>query len=252
MKKFNGKWLPESEDYKKICLKLLNDLKDFKRNNIYSYFVGNDLRSNSIANDFYNFIKLEYPTLLISDNINKFSCNDKIGAPNLYRIEKIIISPGTLRFMKVLGDVFKIDPKINKIIEIGSGYGGQALIFKKYNENIDYSIIDIPESLSLAKSYLKVNEVEVKSISIDSISLEDKYDLVISDYCLSELDYDEVKFYADNVISKCNYGYFTVNNNGESLEKLIYLLKKHFSFVDVSEEKPKTSHHKNHIIICKK
>lgn len=48
------------------------------------------------------------------------------------------------------------------------------------------------------------------------------------------------------------FNFIRKRSNGESLEKLIYLLKKHFSFVDVSEEKPKTSHHKNHIIICKK
>jgi len=251
MEKFEGKWLPESNDYKSACLRLSRNLNNFKRDLAYSIFVGNDLRDVQTAQSFYNYILINYSYLLENDNIKRFLVNDRIGNPNTYNFNGVNISPGTLRFMKVLGDILSIDKNIENIIEIGSGYGGQALVIKSFLEDVKYSVVDIPESLALSKSYLSGNGCDVTFIDTDNVVVDNKYDLVISDYCLSELDLVGVKFYVDNIIANCKYGYFTVNSNDELLNMLVTQLNNVFEQVIINKEFPKTSYHDNHLIICK-
>jgi hypothetical protein len=251
MKRFEGKWLPPADKYKEACREISINLDGFKRNSIYSCFIGNDLRDEQTAIKFYSFIKENYPFLLEGKTINKFLINDNIGNPMIYGIENLRISPGTLRFIKVLGDILAIDNKINNIIEIGSGYGGQALIIKTYSNDIDYSLVDIPESLLVSKSYLNKNNCDVTFVSTDEIITKDYYDLVISDYCLSELDLTGIAFYVNNIINKCKYGYFTVNSVGVTLDKIVEQLNTVFGVVEINKERPKTTYHDNNIIICK-
>lgn len=251
MKKFEGKWLPSSEDYKNACIDISKNLNNFKRNSIYATFIGNDLRNEETAVAFYNHIKNNYSFLLETNILNKFLINDNIGNPMIYNIEGIKISPGTLRFMKVLGDILNINKNIKNIIEIGSGYGGQCLIIKSYSNNINYCLVDIPESLLLSKSYLNKNNCDAIFIDTENIIVDENYDLVISDYCLSELDYVGIEFYKKNIINRCKYGYFTINSKGELFNMLITQLNTVFSNVQINKEIPKTTYHDNYVIICK-
>ena len=115
MKKFEGKWLPDSNTYKDACINISINLNNFKRNPIYAGYIGNDLRNEQTAIAFYNYIKNNYFFLLNKDYLNSFITNDKIGNPMIYNIDGINISSGTLRFMKVLGDILSIDKDIKKI-----------------------------------------------------------------------------------------------------------------------------------------
>jgi len=245
---FEGKWLVTEEDYKKSCIKISENLNGFKRNSIYSKFVGNDLRDKNTAILFYNFIEQNYPFFL--EKIDNFLINDRIGNPKIYEINGVNISPGTLRFIKVLGDILTISPNVSNIIEIGSGYGGQCLITKTYLD-VDYSVVDIPESLLISKKYLNENNCDVIFINTDNIVIDDYYDLVISDYCLSELDMNGIYFYINEIVKKCKSAYITANATNDRFDKLISELNEIFSDLNVSKETPKTSEHDNYIIMCK-
>ena len=250
MKNFEGVWLPSVEEFKLECVKISKNLDNFKQNPVYANFIGNDLRDEETAIAFYKHIKENYPLLLERDTIDKFCKNDIIGSPYIYDIETNTISPGTLRFMRVLGDILEIDKDINSIVEIGSGYGGQCLVIKSYMD-VDYSLVDIPESLLVSSAYLKLNKCDAKFMDTLNIRTDRYYDLVISDYCLSELDLTGITFYVENIISKCKHGYFTVNSSGTLFNELVKQLKTIFDTVSVEKEIPKTSYHDNHIIICK-
>jgi hypothetical protein len=251
MRKFEGKWLPSATEYKKACIEISRDLKGFKRNNIYARIIANDLRDEKIATGFYDFIKRNYPYLLEKDVLNNFLINDKIGDPNIFNINGVGISPGTLRFMKVLGDILTIDENMKDFIEIGSGYGGQCLIIKTYRSNCNYTLIDIPESLMVSGRYLKENGCDATLISTDDVAVNDVYDIAISDYCLSELDSMGMEFYMKNVIGKCKYAYITANSLGAWFNILIKQLETVFNTVQVNAETPKTTNNNNHIIVCK-
>lgn len=222
--KFKGKWLPESDKYKQACLRLADDLTDFKQDPDYIGYVGNDTRGAGVILAFDKVVNLPY-----------VSENDKVGSPTLHEGK----SAGTLRFMKVVQDTLEWD--IKDIVEIGGGYGGQALVFNKLRPT-KYTIIDIPEALKLAKAYLK--DIKVKFISSENVP-KIETDLLISDYCISELNNKGVDFYLDRI--KAKYYYFTCNNMGESKDYLVNRLKE-FCDITVVPEEPKTSHHDNYVI----
>lgn len=256
MSAFTGIWLPKIEHrvqvYKQACKDVLkNDLKDFKRHSKYTSFIANDIRDIVVAREFYYHLKFLIPSLLDLYE-SKFSLNDRIGSPNLYIFDGIRVSPGTLRFIKVLSDVIRFFPpdKIQNIIEIGSGYGGQCLIFRQWKPEINYTLVDIPESLAVANRYLLINNIEHKFISTENIQVENEYDVCISDYCLSEMDKDGVQFYLDTVLSKCQFAYITSNSIGQPLQDLMDQLGTVFTVVRAISEEPKTSFHDNSIIMC--
>lgn len=239
---FSGKWIPDDKQFRQECLKIAEDLTDFKKNPVYCKFINNDNRSYETALAFYGFIYFNYPSLL--SYFCDFKKNDEVGNPTLYRIGAGYISPGTLRFIKVLGDILRIEPQ--SIIEIGSGYGGQCKIIRSYWPDIFYSLVDIPESLAVAKAYLQDDE-DLIFINCEETIASKKYDLVISDYCLSEMDKSGVDFYIETIVRYCHNGYFTCNQIGVS-QYLIKQLNDLFHQVAVQPEEPKTSKHNNIIV----
>ena len=243
--KFKGNWAPDCTEWRDTCSNISNDLTNFKSNPVYRRIIANDLRDFEPTKTLFYFIKDTYPELF--EKLNIFNTSDSIGAPNIYNIEGIDVCPGTLRFVKVLGDIKSFNPK--KIIEIGSGYGGQCKIIKDYLD-VEYTLIDLPESLSVGKAYLKYFNVDATYISSENISLEESYDLVISDYCISELSYDGISFYIDNVVSKCKNGYFTINNDQETRNFLLSKLQEIYNDVKVIPEAPKFCSYGNIVAIC--
>lgn len=221
--KFKGRWRPEKESYKEACLRLARNLSNFKRDKDYIPFVGNDIRGADVVSSFDKVVKSPY-----------VSENDVIGNPILHNGK----SAATLRFMKVVEDT---DGK--NIIEIGGGYGGQCLVYKTMRD-VMYSIIDIPSALALSSAYLLENEIDCKFISSENVG-KVECDLLISDFCLSELDEVGIDFYLDRV--KFEKGYFTINQMSDyipsKLEALGYT-------VTVEDENPKTSRHKNQLVRC--
>lgn len=224
--KFKGKWNPEKQSYKDACLRLSKDLTNFKRDRDYIPFVGNDIRPKETVEAFDKVVKLPY-----------VSKNDVIGNPVLHNGK----SAATLRFMKVFQDTFKDD--ILNVVEIGGGYGGQCLVYKVLNL-VDYTIVDIPEALELSKAYLKVNDVKCNFISSNNFK-QMECDLLISDYCISELDKTGIDFYLDNI--KFKYGYFTLNGQFDYIAEK--LQSKGYE-ITITDENPKTSRHDNKVVQC--
>jgi hypothetical protein len=250
---YSGKWNPiddqVGQNYVNVCNFLAQNLNGFKRHPCYCTVVGNDLRDRETAVRFFNYLKENSPRIF--EKIDLFRLNDSIGNPNIYDIDGISISPGTLRYLRVLHDIIELDP--TSILEIGGGYGGQALVTKLYNNNIDYSIVDIPEAKNLQESYLNtvLPDNNITLISTDNIDTSEEYDLMLSDYCISEFNEEGVDFYID-VAKKCKTGYFTINSTGKIKDYLLEKLKEVFNTVDVKDEYPLTSTFRNVYAICKK
>lgn len=246
--KFHGSWDigGGQMNFKDICVHLSKNLDGFKRNGTFNGVIANDVRDIGVAKAFYNYINIHYPNMLSID----FSPNDAIGDPNLFNIGNGKYSPGTLRFMKVVGDIEKNFTDVNKIVEIGSGYGGQSFVYHMF-KNPEYTCIDIPETLTLAKAYHNaVGYKDCNYLDSDNITIA-SYDLCISDYAVSELDADGIDFYIDNVLSKCKSAYITAGAHCKYFEHLISRLKEVFETVEYAPEDPKTTSHPNNIIYCK-
>lgn len=248
---FEGKWLPDSNKFRQECLRISKDLEGFKtKNSEYFGYIGNDTRSYTVAKAFYDYLLLNDVPL---SAIKLTSKNDIIGTPVLHEIDGNKYSAGSLRFLKVYNDCKSFGHGFSKgifssVIEIGSGYGGQCLIWKLF-DSVKYTLIDIPESLEVAKSYLGNNKVKATFVTSNEVKGNSlNADLVISDYCLGELDEEGVEFYFNNVIQYCKYGYFTINNDSNKINFISKLLSSMFDDVRIESEEPKTSRHENLII----
>lgn len=207
--KFPGRWYPDSKKYRDECLKISKDLDNFKMNPIYQRHIASDIMRYDDAKKIYIEVKdMEY--------CHK---NDIYGNPKIHKINNVFVSGGTLMFMKVKKDISIFEYK--SVVEIGSGYGGQCLV----TGCNDYTLVDIPESLEIAKAYLKVNKIKAKFMSTNNIE-SIVADLCISNFALGELNSPGIEFYLNMIIKDCKYIYFTVNKT--STKRIISLFDNYF------------------------
>ena len=92
-----------------------------------------------------------------------------------------------------------------RIVEIGGGYGGLAMLINKCRPAC-YHIIDLPEVCELQRRYLAGSQVECFTEPTGQ-----DYDLVISNYALSEIP--DNKLYIDEVLRRSKHGYITCNTD---------------------------------------
>ena len=208
--------------------------------------------SNEDGLKYLEIIKKDYLHLL--NNINKYKTNDTMGSPIRYSYTDIgEISPTTLRYIKVLGEVIENFGGLDDldIVEIGCGYGGQAkIIFDTYNVK-SYTFIDLPVVLSLIKEYLSKFNIDTNKLifkDITSLTENEKYDLFISNYAYTECTENIRETYFKTILSKCRMGYLTSNFlSHETIDKEIINRIQNCSKLN---ERPSTDD-KNFIIIWK-
>ncbi len=158
------------------------------------------------------------------------------------------ISPSTLRYIKVLSDIKNKFGDISgkKIIEIGAGYGGQCLILSKIFNSLEYSIIDLDEASYLSNKYLSINGVDSRIVKISDVpSMDEDFDIVISNYAYSELDKNLQDLYYERIIKRSKNGYLTYNFisglcNIDSYNKEEIFNKFSEKNIKILEENPKT------------
>ncbi len=162
---------------------------------------------------YYDVIKREHPELLEDPYISKFQENDLYGGAKTYLYDKLLISPSTLRYIKVLSDLITHfgDLAAFKIVEIGGGYGGQCKIICDFFDIKDYHMVDIAEANCLAATYLKRLKVKNVRFSTHHELTPENYDLVISNYAYTELDRHLQDWYKQCLIDTALNGYLICN-----------------------------------------
>ncbi len=106
---------------------------------------------------------------------------------------------------------------ISSVIEIGAGFGRTAQAIIRLFDNVDkYSIIDLPEVLSLSQNYLKqvLSDIEFSKIEfINAMTIKESYleslssDLVINIDSFQEMTEETIKFYFGNIIKNAKFFY---------------------------------------------
>lgn len=244
-------------NYREICKKAAED------NSVFLTF-----KSNPAYNAILEHVSFEQGLLYINeinnkkekfeDKIGYFKLNDSIGTPKKNKFEEPFgeISPTTIRYIKVLCDIFELfgSLKSKSIIEIGAGYGGQCKILFDAFELSKYFIIDLTEANLLISKFLDSSRVQkYKCISADNSediinSSKDKdFDLLISNYAFSECSRKMQDLYIDNIISRAKNGYMICNFISNQLgidsykkDELIKRLESVGKKVKELDEKPLT------------
>lgn len=215
--------------------------------------IFNDFKSSKNYNNILEHVSkqhgIEYNTLIENEFLQKIDSfkdlidkNDSIGNPNKVNINGFLLSPSNLRYiyhsLLISSKIEKwYDKKDLNIIEIGGGYGGLCFYIKNIikNININYTIIDLPNANKIQSYYLQKQNINVQLIScfdIDKLK-EIKYDLVISNYCLSELGENNKKEYLEKIVRNCEKHFFIWNVlSVEGLDLLSY---------EIENERPQTN-----------
>lgn len=169
---------------------IINSNSKFKRfRRIYSY---REIVENVTFRQGQKYLKrITSHSLLLPSNFSKYVINDLVGKPIRYHYPNIgKVSPTTLRYISVALEIKKLfgDDLSGNIVEIGAGYGGQALILMEFFKIDNYGVYDLDNAQILVQKYLaKVNKTD----NLNIYSLEDNvnvlWDLAISNYAFSEL-----------------------------------------------------------------
>lgn len=156
-----------------------------------------------------------------AQRVDEFRRNDEVGSPLVATYSKIgAFAPTTLRYIKIAADLQAMfgDLTSARIAEIGVGYGGQCRILSCLHAFASYTIFDLPDALRLAERYLghfNTPNVHSASLSADSST----FDLVISNYALSEIRKDVQDEYIVKVLSKSKHGYIIYNQQAFAAER---------------------------------
>ena len=200
---------------------------------------------------------IEKQNNLVFKNIGKLSLNDLVGNPDLFDFKFGKFSPTSLRYGKVASDLEEIfGANFGKnLVEIGVGYGGQALLLDQFYDIDKYLLVDLQEVLNLASKYLDHHLLNLAydTKTINRIEKEDTWDLAISNYAFSELPKNLQLLFVEKVLKNSKRGYLTMNSGnsetGRDFNKLsLSELREVLPDFEVVEEKPPT-YDGNYIIV---
>ena len=167
---------------------------------------------------------------LDDEMIEEFKENDEIGGANIVEYDEPFgrISPSTLRYIQNALDIsyFFGEGELNKIVEIGGGYGGLCKTISCLCDFGEYHIYDIEPASKLQQKYLKEFKIEIIPHNVPE-KLED-IDLVISNYAYSELNEELQDLYYNNVIKNAKKVYMILNRGQVSREVLLKRAKEDF------------------------
>lgn len=206
--------ISDDQTYPNFCMQAAKNpttFASFKRSPFYTPIL--EHTSFEQGQQYLDSILKKSPKLV--SLFRKFKANDRFGDPLMYRYGSFgKFSPTTLRYIKVAADLRRIFGNLKgfKIIEIGGGYGGQCTVLSKMCKWANYTIVDLPGPIALTTQYLKLQGVKnVTLLTADQLPDTASYDLVISNYALTECSIAVQDEYIRKVLGSSKRGYITGN-----------------------------------------
>ncbi len=147
----------------------------------------------------------------IANTIQFIGTPDRFSYPGTGKI-----SPTTIRYIKNVFEMATLlgESPISRVVEVGGGYGGLCKTLSVVCDFDEYILVDLPEAVAVQQKYLK-NFPELyskcKFVSCDNVEEVKDVDLFISNYALSECDYDTQINYYDKLVSKAKFAYIIYN-----------------------------------------
>ena len=155
-------------------------------------------------------IKIDY-----KDKLDEIKENDALGTPVTCTYDGVgTISPTTIRYLKNTSDIVtKFGTSFNSIVEIGGGYGGLCKVLSSFVDFEQYLLLDLEECNMLSRKYLSHFDLPTMSYQAEEIvELEDRFDLLISNYALSECNRETQMMYIERFVKNSDKFYLMHNN----------------------------------------
>ena len=149
------------------------------------------------------------------DKLDEIKENDALGTPVTCTYDGVgTISPTTLRYLKNTSDIVnKFGTSFNSVVEIGGGYGGLCKVLSSFVDFEQYLLLDLEECNMLSRKYLSHFDLPTMSYQAEEIvELEDRFDLLISNYALSECNRETQMMYIERFVKNSDKFYLMHNN----------------------------------------
>ena len=157
------------------------------------------------------------------DRIKLLAKTDFVGGPRRYYYDQIgWVSPTLLRYISVYSEIEKSIgfKNIQSVVEIGIGYGGQARVIHDLAGVSSYSFYDLPDVQKLADYFLRATSTQLSPRNLDIHNVErGTFDLVISNYAVSELPAQVQREYLDKVITPATHCYMIMNSGASDVTR---------------------------------
>ena len=164
--------------------------------------------------------------------VDSFKDNDLIGGSTTFNYQQPFgrISPSTLRYIQNALDIsyFFGEGELDKIVEIGGGYGGLCKTINCLCDFSEYHIYDLNEVCKLQEKYLSNFEMNGRIIYHSELEPMEDIDLLISNYAYSELGENLQDLYYNNVVKNSKKVYMILNKGEVSREVLLKRAQEHF------------------------
>ena len=157
------------------------------------------------------------------DQIRVLAETDFVGSPRRYFYDRVgWISPTLLRYISVYSEIEKSIgfKNIQSVVEIGIGYGGQARIIHDLAGVSSYAFYDLPDVQQLADYFLGATSTQLSPRNLDIHNIKcETFDLVISNYAVSELPAQVQREYLDKVIAPATHCYMIMNSGASDVTR---------------------------------
>ena len=155
-----------------------------------------------------------------NNQIVKLASSDDFGSPRKYKYKDIgWISPTLLRYISVYSEIEKTIgfSEIKSVVEIGIGYGGQARVINHLSRIQEYTLYDLPSVQELALKFLRETNPGFSPTCLNIRKLEQSgYDLVISNYAISELPGNVQAEYLEKILKPSKHIYLIMNSGASN------------------------------------
>lgn len=213
----------DESGYISVCRRAAEDaafFETFRSDPDYTRSVENIGPDTGVA--YLEVALLQSPHL--AECLDEFARNDDVGGPWVPNPGAILRCPTTSRYVKMVSDLEVRFGSLNgmNVLEVGGGYGGQARLITSYWDVRSYTIVDLPEPLTLAERYLShFGELPISFVPSEDLTSR-RPDLFLSNFAFSELVRPVQERYRDLVIRGSRRGFVTCNfiSSGWGLESM--------------------------------
>ena len=143
----------------------------------------------------------------------------KVGNPRLLKLRGLSqkISTTGLRYLKIALDIKELTGNnIGNVVEIGCGYGGQAIILDRILKIDSYTFYDLWQVNLLIKRFIEDSNFStrysISTIKEDTLNFRNSWDFCISNYAFSELPNALQEIYIKRILNKSKKGYMLMNS----------------------------------------
>ena len=143
----------------------------------------------------------------------------KEGNPKLLSLKGLSykISTTGLRYLKIALDIKELTgTHIGNVVEIGCGYGGQAIILDKLLDIESYTFYDLWQVNLLIKRFIENSNFSTKytisTVKEDTYNMRNSWDFCISNYAFSELPKELQEIYIKRILKKTKKGFMLMNS----------------------------------------